>query len=253
MKISAVIITFNEEKNIERCLQSLQAIADEIIVIDSFSTDLTESICKSFGATFIQHIFYGHIEQKNFAAKQAQYDYVLSLDADETLDETLQQEILSLKKQLVVADAYCMNRLTNYCGKWIKHSGWYPDTKTRLWNKSKGKWGGMNPHDKVLMQEETRTVFLKGNILHYSYYTIAEHYAQANKFATIAAQAYYNNGKRSSYLHIAISPVLKFIRNYFLKLGFLDGAYGFTICKITALETLWKYKRLLKIQREKVS
>jgi glycosyltransferase involved in cell wall biosynthesis len=253
MKISAVIITYNEEKNIERCLQSLQAIADEIIVIDSFSTDLTESICKSFGATFIQHIFYGHIEQKNFAAKQAQYDYVLSLDADETLDETLQQEILSLKKKLIVADAYSMNRLTNYCGKWIKHSGWYPDTKTRLWNKEKGMWGGMNPHDKILMQKNSSNVFLKGNILHYSYYTIAEHYIQANKFATIAAHAYYNNGKKSSYLHIAISPLLKFIRNYFLKKGFLDGYYGFTICKITALETLWKYERLLKIQQEKVN
>ena len=168
-KLSVVIITFNEEQNIERCLQSIVNIADEIIVLDSFSTDKTEEICKKFNVKFHQHKFDGHIQQKNRALGLAENDYVLSLDADEVPNEILLSEIMRIKANLS-SDAYYFNRLTNYCGKWIKHCGWYPDQKLRIWNKNKGEWGGVNPHDKVIMQENTSLEYLKGDLLHYSYY-----------------------------------------------------------------------------------
>ena len=138
VQISAVIITFNEEKNIERCLQSLQGIVDEIVVVDSFSKDQTKSICEKYNVKFVEHAFEGHIEQKNYAITQASYPYVLSLDADEALDETLKSSILKVKKNWT-HDGYSMNRLTNYCGSWIKHCGWYQDTKLRLWDARKGE------------------------------------------------------------------------------------------------------------------
>lgn len=247
MKISAVIITYNEAHNIDRCLSSLLSVVDELIVVDSFSDDETENICKKYGVKFIQHIFEGHIEQKNYAVSQTNYDYVLSLDADEALSETLQKSILSIKTTLDYYDAYSMNRMTNYCGQWIKHGGWYPDCKIRLWKKARGKWGGLNPHDKIIILNRNSLKHIEGDILHYSYYQIAEHYKQADKFATIAASAYYKSGRRSSIFHISISPLMKFIRNYILKLGFLDGKFGFTIAKISAIETYWKYKRLYKL------
>src|SRR3954465_7519353 len=147
LPLSAVIITFNEEKNIARCLDSLIGIVDDVVVIDSFSTDKTEEICKSKGVRFIQHVFEGHIQQKNWAITQAKFPHILSLDADEALDETLKQSILLLKNNWQ-KDGYYMNRLTNYCGKWIRHCGWYPDKKLRLWDSRKGHWTGTNPHDK---------------------------------------------------------------------------------------------------------
>lgn len=243
-QISVVIITFNEEKNIARCLDSVQGIADDIVVIDSFSTDKTEDICKTKGARFIQHVFEGHIEQKNYAITQAKYSHILSLDADETLDEVLQRSILEIKNNWQ-KDGYYMNRLTNYCGKWIYHCGWYPDSKLRLWDSRKGNWGGVNPHDKYMMFAGDKTTYsLKGNILHYSYYTLEDHYKQVNYFTDILAKAQFNEGRKASLLKWWFSPVVKFFRDYIFKLGFLDGAAGFTICRISAYATFLKYKKL---------
>ena len=149
--LSAVIITFNEERNIGRCLTSLIGIADDIVIVDSFSSDKTESICNAFGVRFVQHKFEGHIEQKNWAISQAKFPRILSLDADEALDANLKKSILEAKNNWKY-DGYEMNRLTNYCGKFIHHSGWYPDKKMRLWDSRKGKWGGTNPHDKYELQ-----------------------------------------------------------------------------------------------------
>src|ERR1035437_7666308 len=140
-QISVVIITFNEEKNIERCILSVQDLADDIVVVDSFSTDRTEEICKSHGVRFIQNHFNGHIEQKNFAISKAHFPYILSLDADEQLSEELKKSIQQVKNNWD-ADGYYFNRLTNYCGQWIRHSSWYPASKLRLWDSRKGKWGG---------------------------------------------------------------------------------------------------------------
>ncbi len=245
-KISAVIITQNEEKNIGRCLDSLQGIADEILVVDSFSTDGTGAICKTKGAHFLQHIFEGHIQQKNYAASMAQHNHVLSLDADEALSEKLKQSILSAKENWD-KDGYFMNRFSNYCGQWIRRCGWYPDRKLRLFDRRKGIWGGINPHDKYEMTDGSSTGFLEGDLLHYTYYSVEEHLLQADKFSSIAAAELARCGAHSSWPLIIVKPIAKFIRNYIIKLGFLDGYYGFVICKISAWETYLKYFKLKKI------
>ncbi len=250
IQLSAVIITYNEEKNIGRCLQSLQGVVDEIVVVDSMSTDTTIAICNQYGVRIISHAFEGHIQQKNYAAKQASYEWVLSLDADECLDETLRNEIIRVKNSVEV-DGYSMNRLTNYCGQWIKHGGWYPDIKLRLWNRQKGQWGGINPHDKFeLYDSAAPNIHLKGNILHYSYYTIEEHRNRSMHYAEISAQHLFELKKNISMPMIFIKTISKFIRNYFLHAGFLDGAYGYTIAIISAQETHRKYRLLKELHKK---
>ncbi len=252
ISLSAVIITFNEEKNIGRCLDSLVGIADDIVVVDSFSTDRTEEICKSKGVRFIQHKFDGHIEQKNWAITQATYPHILSLDADEALDETLKKSILQVKKNWK-RQGYYMNRLTNYCGKWIKHCGWYPDKKLRLWDSTQGHWTGINPHDKYeLYKGDVNTSHLKGDILHYSFYTIEQHLKQVDYFTDISSRALFEKGKKATALHLLINPTVKFLRDYVFKLGFLDGYYGFIVCKISAKATYLKYAKLKALRKPKL-
>lgn len=247
-KISAVIITFNEERNIGRCLDSLLEVADDIVVVDSYSTDRTEEIVKSKGARFVQHTFEGHIQQKNWAISQAKYPHVLSLDADEALDETLKASILAVKENWAY-DGYYLNRLTNYIGKWIRHGLWYPDRKLRLWDSRKGAWGGQNPHDTFILEDGAKSSRLEGNLLHYSIYSFEEHLAQIRKFTDISSQAAFEKGKRSNWFKIIFSPSLKFIRAYFFRLGFLDGKEGWMIARWSAYATYLKYTKLLKLQR----
>lgn len=251
VSLSVVIITHNEERNIARCLGSVQGIADDIVVLDSFSADKTEEICKSYGVRFFQHQFDGHIEQKNRAITHALFPFVLSLDADEAPDETLRESILEIKKNWT-HDGYSMNRLTNYCGKWIYHCGWYPDRKLRLWDSRKGKWGGVNPHDKFeLTGGDANTRHIAGNILHYSYYTLEDHFRQVHYFTGILAKAQFENGKRAGLAVLYFSPVIKFLRDYFLKAGILDGRAGFTISRISAYATYLKYKKIRQLQLAK--
>lgn len=241
--LSVVIICFNEEKNIGRCLDSVKDVADEIIVVDSFSSDRTEIICREKGARFIQHVFEGHIEQKNWAITQASYPHILSLDADEALDTTLKAEILRVKQNWQY-DGYSMNRLTNYCGQWIHHCGWYPDRKLRLWDSRKGQWAGVNPHDCYELKKGSSQGHLKGNILHYSFYTVEQHKKQIDYFTTLSAKAFYAKGKRTHWYNLILNPAAKFLKDYFLRLGFLDGYYGWLICWLSAGATYKKYKKL---------
>lgn len=243
MKISAVIITYNEERNIARCLDSLKDVADELVVMDSYSKDKTEEICRQYDVNFIKHIFEGHIQQKNYAMNQASHDYVLSLDADEILSEKLKGSIKKIKRS-ERADAWLMNRMTNYCGKWIRHSGWYPDTKLRLWNRNKGQWGGINPHDKVIMRKNAKIERLERNILHYAFYTMDEHIQQINKFSSISAKALENKSNFFTLIKMLFSPMIRFCRDYFFKLGFMDGFYGFVICKNAAYSRFLRYAKL---------
>lgn len=245
-KLSVVVITFNEEKNIGRCLDSVGDVADEIVVVDSNSTDSTETICKSFDIRFIQHDFAGYIEQKNYALKQAKFKYVLSLDADEALSDQLRASILKAKENLG-ADGYTMNRLTNYVGTWIHHCGWYPDTKLRLFNRDKGAWGGINPHDEFRFVQKSDIKHLKGDILHYSYHSVEDHYKQVEHFTNIASKAYFEKGKRATFFKLVFSPTYKFIRDYLFLLGFLDGKVGLRICWISAGATRKKYVKLKKL------
>ena len=245
--ISGLIITFNEEKNIARCIKSMQPVCDEIVVIDSGSTDRTVQIANELGARTIYNPFEGHIEQKNYAISKAKFDYVLSLDADEELDTELIRNITKLKST-ILHDGIMFNRLTRYVDKWIYHCDWYPDTKLRLWRKGRGQWGGTNPHDIVVMAGNAKVKKISGNLKHYSYNSISEHIDQTNKFTTIAAKAAYQNGVRSSLFKIATRPIFKFIKDYFLRLGILDGKYGFVICYINSLSALLKYSKLKDLQ-----
>ncbi len=248
MKLSAVIITYNEERNIERCLLSLKPIADEIVVVDSFSADRTEGICRSHGVKFIQNKFEGHIQQKNFAIASASNDWILSLDADEALTEKLQNTIVNVKENQEF-NGYKFNRLTNYCGHWVKHCGWYPDTKIRLINRNFGKWEGVNPHDRLEVQKGENIGFLEGDLLHYSYYTREDHLKQIEYFGDIASKELYESGGRSNWFKIIIKTIAQFIKSFILKKGFLDGATGFTISRLSAYATYRKYLKLLKLQQ----
>ncbi len=247
VELSVVIITFNEEHNIERCINSVKEIADDITVVDSNSTDKTVEICKRMGANVFYQDFLGHVEQKNFAITKAKFPHILSLDADEALDEKLAEEIKKVKQNWE-CDGYSMNRLTNYCGKWIRHCGWYPDTKFRLWDSRKGKWQGINPHDEYVMDKGSSVKHLKGDIQHFSYNSIRDHISQVNYFTDILSKASLQKGKRSNMLKILFSPLFKFYRDYIFKLGFLDGYYGFVICMISSHATFLKYVKMKQFQ-----
>lgn len=242
-KLSVVVITFNEESNIARCLNSVKNIADDIVVVDSYSTDSTKEIAEKLGAKVILQKFLGHIEQKNFAITQAKYPFILSLDADEAIDEKLEREIRKIKQNRN-SDGYAINRYNNYVGKWINHGAWKSDVKLRLWDSRKGKWGGLNPHDVFEMKDGAKIEKIGGNILHWSYKSVTEHQNKIEYFSDIAARAYKKKGKKSSWFKIAFSPCFRFVRDYIFKLGFLDGKYGFIIAKLTAYEVYLKYKKL---------
>jgi glycosyltransferase involved in cell wall biosynthesis len=245
MKLSVVIITFNEERNIERCLLSVQELADEILVVDSFSKDKTLAICEKYQAKVIQNPFEGHIQQKNFAMEQASNDWILSLDADEALSEELAiaiKQVKSAEKSQV--NLYEMNRLTNYCGSWVKHCGWYPDTKVRLVNRKFAKWGGVNPHDKLEGSKQEKVEFLKGDILHYSYYTKEDHLKQIEYFSKIAAGELVKQGKNVGQFTVYLKMAAQFFKSFVLKRGFLDGKTGWQISKLSAFATYRKYSLL---------
>ena len=249
-KLSAVIITYNEEKNIERCIRSLEGIADDIVVLDSFSTDNTVAVCRKHRVRVVQHTFTDYVKQHRFADTQATYDLILSIDADEVLSEKLISSINEVKKNRQF-DGYFMNRMANYCGKWIHHSGWYPDRKLRLYDRRKGSWQGIIIHEYFQLTPEAEVGFLKGNLLHYSYYSIEQHRRRVERFTSLMAESYFEQGVKVPALRIWLSPAAKFVRCYFLKLGFLDGKAGWRICTISAEATYKKYLKLRKLYKQK--
>jgi glycosyltransferase involved in cell wall biosynthesis len=246
--ISVVIITLNEERNIARCIDSVKNVADEILVLDSFSNDKTEEICRSKNVKFLQRKWEGYSSSKNFANQQANFDWILSLDADEALSGDLEKSISAIKNNLKEDEVFQFSRLANYCGKWIYHSGWYPDVKVRLFNRKHVKWQG-EIHEILEIPDHFQRVQLKGDLLHYSYYTEEEHRKQADKFSSLGATSLHSKGKSSSWILIYLKTASKFIRNYIFKAGFLDGSAGFKICKITAWETYQKYYKLRNLNR----
>jgi glycosyltransferase involved in cell wall biosynthesis len=242
-KLSVVIITYNEEKNINRCIDSVKNLADEILILDSNSTDRTVTIAESMGAIVKQETFKGFIEMKNRAIQLATHDYILSLDADEALDPVLANSVQKAKEKFS-ARAYRMNRCTNYCGKFIRHGAWYPDRKIRLFDRRIAQWGGTNPHDKIVLQENIHFQHLRGDILHFSYYTIAEHVAQNNKFSTIAAESLFVKGKKTSLFNIVANPFWAFLQSYFIRAGIFDGLFGFVIAIQISHLTFLKHIKL---------
>lgn len=243
IKLSVIIITLNEEHNIERCLLSVQEIADEILVVDSQSTDKTEEICLAKGARVVQHPFKNFVDQKNFATQEAKYEYVFSIDADEYVSEELKKSILKIKENWQY-DAYEMKRLNNYCGQWIKHSGWYPGWKPRIFERSKGKWDGLLVHETLKMNPGTTMGKLDGDLLHNAYDSISEHFHKTNRYTDLTAQEAFMKAKKSSIIKIRLSPMIRFFRDFIIKGGFRDGIYGYIICKISAQATFLKYSKL---------
>lgn len=244
VRLSVVIITFNEEANIARCLAALGDVADEVLVVDSFSTDGTVAICQQHGARVMQHAFAGYVAQKNFATDQARFDHILQLDADEVLTDELRQSIRAATQAWQHA-AYSLARLTNYCGSWVRHGGWYPDRKLRLYDRRLGRWQGLLLHEHYEVQPGQTTGHLRGDALHYSYHSIAQHVAQLNKFTSITAQELALKGKtRVTLFHLVGKPLWKFWHGYVFRLGFLDGFAGLSIAVISAAGVFLKFAKL---------
>lgn len=249
MRLSVVIITFNEEKNIGRCIESVRNVADEIIVVDSNSADNTVAIAARLGAKVRLQPFLGYVEQKNMALSLAENEFVLSLDADEALDKTLEASIMKAKEQFTHT-GYTMNRCTNYCGKFIRHGAWYPDKKLRLINKSLAYWGGDNPHDKLMMKEDAPIMHLMGDLLHYSYNSIEDHVLQNNKFSTISAETLFRRGKKTNIFKMIIHPSWAFLLGYIFRGGFLDGFYGYVVAYHVAHLSFLKHAKLYLKQKQ---
>lgn len=247
MSLAVTIITLNEERNIARCIQSVQGLADEIIVLDAFSTDKTKEICEALGVTFIQREWQGYAATKNYLNSLTTCDYILSLDADEALSKALFEEILAEKKK-GFSGTYSVNRLTNYLGKWIYHSGWFPDIKPRLFPKEGSYWSGEYVHE-VLVHPPSEFQVFKGVLEHYSYYSYTDHRARADKYSYLTAQKFHAAGKQVGPLKPYISAVGRFIAMFLLKKGFLDGKMGFKIAQISAQSNVVKYKELRRLNR----
>lgn len=245
MQISATIICLNEAEKIGRCIESLLPVVDEVVVVDSGSTDATVQIAEALGARVSYHAFAGHIEQKNHAASLVQYDWILSLDADEALSDTLQASILAIKQSGAPRyEAYWMKRLNNFAGKWVKHGGWYPDKKIRFYRRGLGHWGGTNPHDRIELPANTPTGWLRGDLLHYSYDSLQGFWEQQERFAHIAGEAMFRKGRRLGVLPPWFRAAFRWLRDYVLLAGFLDGKTGWFIARGSAYYTWLKYRLL---------
>ena len=250
-KLSVVIITLNEEKNIEDCLLSVKEVADEILVVDSFSTDRTEEICVRFGARFVQNKWAGIVAQRNFAQNLAVNPVLLNLDADERLSPELAASILKEKQKGFPLKGYSMNRFNNYCGRWIKHGVYYPDRKLRLYHKDSGRVEGSNPHEWVELNGDFPVKKLQGDLLHFSFRSFSEHIAQMNKFSTISAETLYARGRKPSAIKPFLSAFWAFFNSFIIRLGFLDGIYGYVIARNNSMYAFFKYAKLNELHKRK--
>lgn len=240
MKISAAIITYNEERNIARAIESLRC-CDEILVVDSGSADRTVELAQKLGARVVEGAWRGYSSQKNFAAAEARHDWILSLDADEALSEALEGEIWSLKKKGPEYDAYTVPRLAQYLGKWILHSGWYPDRKIRLYNRNKARWTGDFVHEKL--QVEGHVGHLQSNLLHFTCDSLAEHVKTMDRYTTLAAEELVAQKTKIWWGKLVFDPAWTFLRTYVVQRGFLDGFEGLIIAYMAAFYTFLKYAK----------
>lgn len=247
-KISAVIITYNEEDFIGRCLESLNGIADEIVVVDSFSTDRTGDICKKHNVKFIQREFEGYRDQKNYAIKLASHANILSLDADEALSDKLRQSILEIKGNWKY-DGYYFKRRSSFCGKWIQHSAWYPDPQLRLFKAGIGQFGELNIHEKFIMSNGSKVGTLQGDLLHWPFESYDDYKHKVEKYTDIAVMEYFRAGKKANFLTAYIHSGWGFFRSYIVRGGILDGRDGFLICSSYSRSTFLKYKRLRELSK----
>ncbi len=245
MKISACVIAKDEADRIVPCLESLH-FCDEIVVLDSGSSDGTPDLCRNHGARVVETDWPGWIAQKNRAVDAARNDWILSLDADERVDATLRASILALAEDHAVgpdrAVAYEVTRLNRYLGRWIRHGGWYPEWRIRLFDRRHARWGGIDPHDRV--EVEGRVGRLShGNLEHFSYRSLADHVRQINRFTSVAADEMLKRGRRPGALAMVVRPPFHAFRMYVVRLGFLDGVPGFVAATMYGWYVFLKYAK----------
>jgi len=249
IKLSAIIITLNEDKSIQECIDSLKDVVDEILVVDSFSTDKTEEICRKNGVRFLQNPWEDHGQQKNWANKQATYDHILSLDADERLSEGLKEAILEIKKNWKY-DVYSFNRLTCFHGRKMKY-GFYPDRQLRLFDRRKTKWKENKVHEKIITGKGIKLKRISKDIIHFPNQNVHEQINSLNNNSTLFARDRIYFGGKPSILKLIFSPIFSFIKSYFFKLGFLDGIFGFFVCVNMAHYTFLKYAKWIELYKIK--
>ena len=240
MNITATIITLNEEGNIARAIESLRC-CDEIVVVDSGSNDRTVELAGNLGARVVEADWKGYANQKNYAAALACNDWILSIDADEALSEALEAEIWHVKKNGPGCDAYTMPRMAQYLGKWILHSGWYPDRKVRLYDRRKAKWVGAFVHESVKV--DGRTGHLEGNLLHFTCDSLSQHLRTMDRYTTLAAEELVSRKQRIPFWRLLADPAWAFFRAYVVERGYLDGVEGLAIAHMAALYTFLKYAK----------
>ena len=250
-RLSACVIAFNEEKAIGDCLDSL-AFCDEVVVVDSHSKDRTREIAAAKGARVIERDWAGHIGQKNFAVEQARHDWVLCVDADERVTPELRELIeRAFAQGEPAARAFEVNRRTIYLGKWIRHGGWYPDRKVRVFDRRVARWGGVNPHDHVQVDAGLAVTRLSGDLEHHSYDDIADHLKTMDFFSTISAREKLSRGQGWLELQLLFGPPVKFFKMFVLKGGFLDGWRGLIVATLGAFFVFLKYAKLWELVRVK--
>jgi len=254
-KLSVAIITFNEEKNILDCIGSVRSFADEIIVLDSFSTDKTKELVKNIDKVkFLENPFYGHVEQKNLAISHCKNDWILSLDADERADETLQTELTKFINSEADSETqgFQIARLTYHLGRWIRHSGWYPQRRYRLFKKQHAKWVGENPHDFIQIENPKLGKVMKGDILHYSFSDFSHQLTTINQFSSIVAFSRFSKGQHFSVTKSLLKPIGKFFEIYIFKFGFLDGIPGLYIALSSSFSTFLKYAKMYELENKTI-
>jgi len=250
VKVSAVIITLNEERNIADAIDSLDFV-DEVVVVDSGSTDRTREIAAARGARVLFNEWPGFSAQKQFATDAAANNLILSLDADERISAELKTEIIDISKGNSASDGYRIPRLSYYLGRPIRHSGWYPDHQLRLFDRRKGRWNGRVIHESVAMEAGTTIASLRGNILHHTVTSRGEHARMIKeRYAPLAAQQMFAEGRNTSRIRGLFSGAASFLRSYVIRQGFLDGYAGISIAYFAALHNVRKHSLLMEMRKQ---
>jgi len=248
-QISVVLITFNEENKIRKTIEAVSSLTDNIIVVDSFSTDTTKAICEELGVTFIQHVWQGYGGQKNAGHAHAKYDWILSIDADEVVSPELLNELLSLRLQSE-KQVFNIPFKTYFCNILIKYGGWNPQHHIRLFNKKHTEWDTLAVHETLIYPKGHEIILLKNYILHYSYDSIEDYLNKSDRYTTLFAERLNTRGKKATWIKLYVSPTFTFIKEYFFKLGILDGVMGFRIACFNFNYTYQKYAKLRALQTD---
>jgi glycosyltransferase involved in cell wall biosynthesis len=249
MKVSFCLITLNEESNLPRCLRSCVDLADEIVVLDSGSTDGTEQVAREFGARWEHQEWLGYVGQKNRALALAQHEWVFSLDADEELSPPLREEVHALKRSKIesAVGGFSVPRCVFYQGRWIRHGDWYPDRLVRLFRRGYARFVGGKVHERLEVSGQTER--LRGELYHYTFRDVADHRARSERYVRLWAESQHEAGRTASAMAPYLHAAFRWLRGYVLRRGFLDGAQGLRIALFSARETFAKYRLLREMQR----